>query len=375
MFCAFDLSNIHRSCLEPMPHALKYVLFFLLISGRSIGQTAIDRTEIILIGGIKQYTYIKGKDVSKPLLLFLHGGPGSSVLSKADQMTGKLQQHFVVVHWDQRETGETLKLNRTPGSLTLGSFYNDTHDLIDTLLRRFNRPKLYLAGYSWGSGLGFYIADKYPELLYAYIAVSPVINQWESERIALDMMKDRLGSKARKELERVKIPFENSEQLYYHRKWLLSMSGQKFVGLTFRKSSVQAWSNTWFNVWIESCSKNLFETLRNIQCPVYFFAGEKDYQTNYAITRDYFDAVTAPQKDFFLFTGSGHGLPETDPGLFQDIIIEKILPETYHPGMAIRDALKTEAAAESFAKGLYDYVFKTYRHQKSSGNISIRFLL
>jgi pimeloyl-ACP methyl ester carboxylesterase len=310
---------------------MRYFLLFILLSNQSFCQIPIDKTEIITIGGIKQYVRIKGKDSSKPLLLFLHGGPGSSVLNKADHITGKLQQHFVVMHWDQRETGETLRLNKSSQPLTLRLFYNDTHDLIDSLLKRFQRPKLYLAGYSWGSALGFYIADKYPELLHAYIAISPMINQWESEKMALGIVKARMGKKAQKELASVKIPFENAEQLYYHRKWLYRFDGQKLLSLTLPKSFVLAWGVTWFNVWSESCAINLFESLRIINCPVYFFAGEKDYQTNHSITQEYFIKVSAPKKDLFLFTDEGHGLPETDPGLFQDIIIDKILPETFKP--------------------------------------------
>ena len=311
---------------------MKYFLLFILISNHSFCQTSIDKKEIVTIGGIKQYIHIKGKDISKPLLLLLHGGPGGSLMNKTDYITGKLQQQFVVVQWDQRETGETLRLNKSTQDLTLDLFYNDTHDLIDSLLKRFDRQKLYLAGYSWGSGLGFHIADKYPGLLYAYIAISPVINQWKSEQIALDMLREKMNKKAQQELAQVKIPFENAEQLYYHRKWLYSFDGKKFV----TKGFTQAWGLTWFNVWKESCDINLFESLPTINCPVYFFAGEKDYQTNYSIAREYFTKVSAPKKDFFLFAGSGHGLPETDPGLFQDIIIEKILPETFTPRSAAR---------------------------------------
>ncbi|MEP7377377.1 MAG: alpha/beta hydrolase [Chitinophagaceae bacterium] len=310
---------------------MKHFLLFILMSNQLFGQIAIETTEVINIGGIKQYIRIKGKDASKPLLLFLHGGPGSSLMNKTDLITGKLQQHFVVVQWDQRETGETLRLNKSAQPLTLSLFYDDTHDLIDSLLKKFGRPKLYLAGYSWGSGLGFHIADKYPGLLYAYIAISPVINQWESEKMALEMLKAKVNNKGRKELAQVKIPFENAEQLYFHRKWLFSFNGQKLIGLTFRKSVVQAWGVTWFNTWSEACAINLFESLRTIRCPVYFFAGEEDYQTNHAITEEYFHIVSAPKKDLFLFAGSGHGLPETDPVLFQDIIIDKILPETFNP--------------------------------------------
>jgi len=310
---------------------MKYFFLILLISNQSFCQTPIEKNEIITIGGIKQYIGIKGKDSSKPLLLFLHGGPGGSLMSKADQFTDKLQEHFVVVQWDQRETGETLRLNKTSEPLRVNLFFNDTHDLIDSLLKRFQRPKLYLAGYSWGTVLGFHIADKYPELLYAYIAISPVINTWKSETLSLEMLKEKMGNKARRELSQVQIPFENIEQLYYHRKWLFKYDGQKMVSLSLRKSYIRAWGATWFNVWIEACSANLFETLPEIDCPVYFFAGEKDYQTNYSITQEYFDKVEAPKKDLFLFAKAGHGLPETDPDAFQDMIIDKILPETFNP--------------------------------------------
>lgn len=310
---------------------LKILFLCILLNGRSFCQHPIDTSQVIIIGGIRQYVLIKGKDDSKPILLFLHGGPGGSLLNKTDQITGKLQQQFVVVQWDQRETGETLKLNKSPQPLTLSLFYNDTHDLIDTLLKKFQRPKLYLAGYSWGSGLGFYIAGKYPGLLYAYIAISPVIDQWRSDSISLAMLRETMGKTARRELSQVKIPFENWEQLYYHRKWLLKQEGQKFVSLSLPKNFVQAWATTWFDVFVQSCNIDLFESLPTINCPVYFFAGEKDYNTNHSITKEYFNKVSAPKKDLFLFANAGHGLPETDPGLFQDIIIDKILPATFDP--------------------------------------------
>ena len=309
---------------------MRYFLLFGLLTGHSLfAQQQIDATAIFSIGGIKQYVRIKGKDVSKPLILFLHGGPGGSLMQKMDKVSGKLQEHFVVVHWDQRETGETLKLNKTTQPLTLQLFYNDTHDLIDTLLRRFQRSKLYLVGYSWGSGLGFYIADKYPELLYAYIPVSPVIDQPRSDSISLAMLKKEMGNNARKELAQVKIPFENAEQLYYHRKWLLKHGGKKFVNLTLPKSFVETWAITWFDVFLRSCEVNLFQSLPVINCPVYFFAGERDYNTNYTITQEYFNRVTAPKKDLFLFKDAGHELPETHSDGFQDIIIKMIFTETF----------------------------------------------
>jgi len=309
---------------------MKYFLLIVLISSQSLlAQRSIDTTVIFQINGIRQYVRIKGADVSKPLILFLHGGPGGSLMQKFDKVSSKLQQHFVVVHWDQRETGQTLKLNKTTEPLTLQLFYDDTHDLADSLLRQFSRSKLYLIGYSWGSGLGFYIADRYPELLYAYIAVSPLIAQYRSDSISLAMLKDKMGKKARQELAQIHIPFQNAEQLYYHRKWLFKYDGQKLVSLTLTKRFVDSWAATWFDVFSRSTDVDLFQTLPAIKCPVYFFAGAKDYNTNSSITTEYYSKVSAPKKDLFLFKEAGHELPETHNAAFQDMIIRKILPQTF----------------------------------------------
>jgi len=293
----------------------------------------IDVSYAIKINGINQWVSVKGEDVNKPLLLWLHGGPGGSVMNKADKFTKELQKKFIVVQWDQRETGKTLSLNKSDQPLTLHLFQQDTHDIIDSLLAQFHYKKLYLVGHSWGTALGFYIADKYPGLLYAYIAISPMINQLESERVALNMLKENAVKRGKKkeinELSDIRIPFENGEQLYSLRKWLLAFSGQRLLNISFPKQFVLSWASTWLTVFNEASSINLFEKVPEIKCPVYFFTGRKDYQTYFAITEEYYTKVIAPKKQLFWFEQSGHTIPDTEPALMQDIIINEILPETY----------------------------------------------
>jgi len=213
--------------------------------------------------------------------------------------------------------------------LSLSVFQSDTHELIDSLLKRFKRQKLYLAGHSWGTALGFDIARKYPELLYAYIAIGPMINQLESERIVLTLMKEKAlktgNQKQMEELATVNIPFQTGEQLFYHRKWLFDFSGSR---KKLSRSYVENWASTWLQVYNEASKENLIESLPVIACPVYFFAGRKDYQTNSTITEDYYSRMSAPKKDLFWFENSGHSIPSSEPDRMQKIIIEKILPET-----------------------------------------------
>jgi len=255
-------------------------------------------------------------------LLFLHGGPGNSVIHYAEKFTHKLQEHFIVVQWDQRNVGKTLSLNKSPEPLTIALFERDTHQIIDSLLKRFHQPKLYLVGHSWGTFLGFYMAKNYPELLYAYIPICPMINQQESERITLAAMKDKASQAqndgALRELSLVKIPFEDGEQLYFHRKWVLDYMGSK---AKITKTQVQEWALMWLPLFNEASKDNLFESAPALRCPVYFFVGRKDVQTNSGITEKYYNILDAPKKQLYWFERSGHSLPSTEPDLLQEIII------------------------------------------------------
>ena len=292
-------------------------------SYRGLSQTSIDSTGILTVGGIKQFVSIKGKDNRNPLLLFLHGGPGNSVIHYAEKFTHKLQEHFIVVQWDQRNVGKTLSLNKSPEPLTIALFERDTHQIIDSLLKRFHQPKLYLVGHSWGTFLGFYMAKNYPELLYAYIPICPMINQQESERITLAAMKDKASQAqndgALRELSLVKIPFEDGEQLYFHRKWVLDYMGSK---AKITKTQVQEWALMWLPLFNEASKDNLFESAPALRCPVYFFVGRKDVQTNSGITEKYYNILDAPKKQLYWFERSGHSLPTTEPDLLQEIIID-----------------------------------------------------
>lgn len=294
----------------------------------------IDTTETIMVGGIKQVISFKGEDRRNPLLLYLHGGPGSSVMNEAGGFTSKLQKHFVVAQWDQRETGKTLQTNSSPVPLTVDLMESDTQELIEYLLKIFGQKKLYLVGHSWGTVLGFAMAGKCPDLLYAYIAISPMVNQSASEQMTLSILKQKArkeqNQKEMDELKAVHIPFENWKQLYYARKWLFAYNGQPIANADTAavQKYISVWAVTWLPVWNEAIRRNLFKELPVIKCPVYVCAGLQDYQTNFKVTETYYKQLKAPKKSLFWFKHSGHLIPNTEPDLLQDIIIEKILPDT-----------------------------------------------
>ncbi|WP_400260930.1 alpha/beta fold hydrolase [Sphingobacterium sp. SG20118] len=208
---------------------------------------------------------------------------------------------------------------------------DDTHELIQLLLKKFNQKRLYLVGESWGTVLGFKMAEKYPELLNAYMAFSPVVHQSKSEQILLEKLKLDAKEKgliqAEQELNTVKIPFSNYEQLYYSRKWMFKYDGQAIADkdTIALKQYLKVWSGTWSSTWNEAIQQNLFVELPKIDCPVYFFIGEKDFQTNFKIAKDYFKALQAPKKNIFIFENAGHSVLTEESERVQKIIIEEIL--------------------------------------------------
>jgi predicted alpha/beta-fold hydrolase len=135
---------------------LRLITSFICIVLSSTAQSnpPINSSEAITIGGIQQWISIKGTNNSHPVLLFLHGGPGNSAMSYAEKFTSELQKYFVVVQWDQRESGKTAKLNTSNKSLSVSLMEEDAVEIITYLQNRFSQDKIYLMGHSWG-GLNY----------------------------------------------------------------------------------------------------------------------------------------------------------------------------------------------------------------------------
>jgi pimeloyl-ACP methyl ester carboxylesterase len=173
-------------------------------------QGSITEIKTLNINGLDQRMIIRGRDTTKPVLLYLHGGPGSPEFPFVRQFNSGIEDIFVVCYWDQRGAGLSYSKDIPPSTMTLPQFVEDTKVVSEYLIRRFSRDKIYLLGHSWGTLLGSFTVKKYPEYYHAFISVGQVAQQEKSEVISynfvLSKAKELKDGKAIKSLEGIGLP-------------------------------------------------------------------------------------------------------------------------------------------------------------------------
>ncbi len=145
---------------------------------------SISEKIFLNINGVKQGMFIKSKDVTNPVLLYLHGGMPDYFLSER-YPTG-LEEYFTVVWWEQRGSGISYSPDIPRETMMLEQMISDTLEVTNTLRQRFGTEKIYLMGHSGGTFIAIQAAARAPELYYAYLGVAQMSNQLKSEQLAYD---------------------------------------------------------------------------------------------------------------------------------------------------------------------------------------------
>ncbi len=312
-------------------------------SGRVL-KNSVALCEMKTINGWPQYLLMRGRDSSLPVLLFLHGGPGSPETGFLRSYNADLENHFIMVYWDQRGAGRTYSPFMDKKTMTIEQFVDDTHELIRYLKKKFGRDRIFLAGHSWGSFLGAQVAARYPEDLYCYIGIGQVVDLAENERLSYNYAYGKaVAAKDRDSIETLDSikGYPEVEDLVAatmtQRQVLMKYGG------VIRGESSYLWlfgkvnnpESSMFDVpviflggyesmkalWVPM---KRFGDLRkkyiSFKIPVYLFTGKYDYNVPFALSEDYFRKLSAPRKELIWFD-TAHFLPTEDPKGFNAALI------------------------------------------------------
>ncbi|MGG3467452.1 alpha/beta hydrolase [Neobacillus pocheonensis] len=310
-------------------------------------ENAISELKPIKLGGIQQWISIRAEDKSKPVLLFLHGGPGTGQIGIIGDYQKELEKHFIVVNWDQRGAGLSYTKEVAKTELKIEQLLNDTLGLINFLKKEFHQEKIYLIGHSWGTILGLLAIHRHPEHFHHYIGISQVISMSKIEEVSYELVlekaKELNNQKAVTQLTEIgKPPWRNLKHDRIHQRYVdlfgggISHNG-KLVN-TFLKKLLKSKEYTFLDIvrffkgqyfsltqlMGEMRKLDLSEEVQQLDVPITLIMGRHDLQVPTETARGWFDSVDAKNKTWVWFEKSAHS------PLFEenDKFVELVLTQT-----------------------------------------------
>jgi len=308
----------------------------------------------VRIGGVDQWMAIRGRRRSNPILLFLHGGPGTPETPLLFHFNRELCDHVTLVAWEARGACRSTSRSIPPETMTFERAVEDAIEVSEHLLERFGHEKIYLAGHSWGALVGISAAQRAPHLYCAYIGIAQPVDFARSlvavREWALDAARAMGNTRAAREIEQLgRLAAEGSVPAWQiflaQMKWATRLGAglakTSFGQLLFRvflpspvyslADKVRYVLGAQFSekhLMPEAEKRDLFSQVPRLEIPAYFVHGRLDGQVPPGLTEEYVRGLEAPAKRFFYLEHAAHAALFDEPEEFQQFLVGMVLAET-----------------------------------------------
>ncbi|WNS78753.1 alpha/beta hydrolase [Domibacillus sp. DTU_2020_1001157_1_SI_ALB_TIR_016] len=290
------------------------------------GNNSISTLEQVELNGNSNEIMIRGKNKDNPVILFVHGGPGTSEIPYADKYQDVLESKFTVVNYDQRASGKSYHFFDDYSNLSPDLLVEDLLAVTDYVTKRLGKEKVILIGHSYGTYIGMQAANKAPEKYEAYVGIGQMSNIKESEIDNLNYTIEQAKNAGNRDdviyLQGLTENIKNGE-MFTPRNYVIKYGGATRLidnpdgdnigmllsseynlldiiryncGLTFSQNTL-----------LKDLTENPLPTIvTKLELPVYFIMGKYDYMTSSSAAIKYFDMIEADKKEFISFEESAH---------------------------------------------------------------------
>lgn len=308
---------------------------------------AIDTSEKVSYNGNDYFLRIRTENADNPVVLFLHGGCGSPDRAQVMKFQSPLADKFTVVAWDQRGTGfaydkrEAKKLD-----LTKDIYVQDARNVVLYLKTRFKKDKIIIVGHSFGSVLGVWLANGYPDDILAYVGIGQCVDYIKNEELSykwsLDEAKRVDDKKSVKILTKIGFPTNGiySGNKSEHQKCIMKQRSvlHKLGGATYANRKPYWQELLFHDVPIILKEYNLINAIKylkglnytshttlaftnpdfmknvtELKVPVYLTLGRYDYNCACNLAELWFENLSAPEKKLIWFEHSAHSPQWEEP--------------------------------------------------------------
>lgn len=300
------------------------------------GSQSIASLEKLELGGVAQWVLIRSHDSTKPILLFLHGGPGMPAMFLAHAFQSELERDFVVVHWDRRGAGKSFDAALGGPSLSVSQTLEDTYELTCILRDRFTQNRIYLVGHSWGSYLGLLALRGHPEYFSAFVGMGQLAGTraevQETRRVFLARAAREAGDRGLSDRLASEDYEVNEDDLFRYggelhdarsfwpilRTGLFAPEYTLWDVLNVKKGADFVAREMNYDV----LPKPLQGEITDFDVPIFFFLGRYDYNTPSQLAADYLDRADSPLKELVWFEDSAHFPFFEEPGRFHREMVQ-----------------------------------------------------
>lgn len=313
------------------------VLEFVVLRGETPNidfPEAISSLEKHEIGGVEQWILIRGHDRSKPVVLFLHGGPGMPAMYLAHAFQRDLERDFVVVHWDRRGAGKSF--DAWSLHLSVSQTLEDTWELTQKLRARFGDRRIYIVGHSWGTYLGLLAVRGHPEYYAAFVGMGQLAGtRDEVQALRRELVQQAAAKLGDSELQAraadasVEITeddlFRSGGELYASRSfWPILRTGLAAPEYTVRDVlNVKKGADLVGQQMAYDVSPRPLEgEIQKVDVPVFFFLGRHDSNTPSQLAAEYLGRLEAPLKRLVWFEQSSHFPFFEEPSRFHEELVQ-----------------------------------------------------
>ncbi|ATQ43611.1 alpha/beta fold hydrolase [Caulobacter mirabilis] len=329
-----------------------------------VRKDGIEELRPIVLGGVTQWISVRGRDRRNPILLFIHGGPGSTEMPGSWLYQSAWEDYFTVVQWDQRAAGKSAASNDQAAvvpTVTVERMTADGEELVAHLRRHYGKRKIFVLGHSWGTVIGMNLAVRRPEWLHAYIGSGQMIHMQAAERIGYDFAlreaKADGHETAVRELEAI-APYPKPDgsltfnDIVTQRNWVIHYGGltagrsdfayeinARRISPDYTDADLKAGADNGVNLvrLLPELEKLDYRPVTKLDCPVFMFLGRRDYQTPSQIPAEWLERVKAPAKKAVWFEHSAHMSHIEQPGRFLLKLVQDVRPIAVKAGDAAPD--------------------------------------
>ncbi len=295
------------------------------------------------IGGTNQWISTLGNPQNE-ILLILHGGPGLAGMPLYNEFLKSISKSLLLVNWDQRDAGKSYSMMISKNTMNLEQFLFDAKEVVNYLLEKYKKEKLFLLGHSWGSALGIIFCQKYPNCIHKYFGVGQKGDWAKGELLSYKYVHSeatKMGDKKLiAKLNKIGKPPYNFWNLTIQRNTLLNFNGAIYREKNYSKLIRIAFRSKEYNIldaikyalglmfylksfWKNLHEINLLEQVPELEVKVLFLIGRHDYQVPSECSKEYYEILKAPSKNWYWFEESAHNPMFEEPNKFTAILSEE----------------------------------------------------